>query len=80
MGSQGALKNISSEGSNASGWYWVKLQMADGTGKEEDYIFKVELPNKSGTSYPGAWLRGAEIKAWNICLEEPQMSSFQLEL
>lgn len=48
-------------------WHW---------GREKDHIFKVELPNKSGTSYPRASHPRAEIKAWNICLGEPQMSSF----
>lgn len=59
---------------------WVKLQMADGTGKEENYILKVELPNKSGTSHPKALHPRAEIRAWNLRLKEPQMSSFQLEV
>ena len=45
-------------------------------GREKDHIFKVELPNKSGTSYPRASHPRAEIKAWNICLGEPQMSWF----
>lgn len=51
--------------------------MADGTGKEKDHIFKVELPNESGTSYPRALRPKAEIKAWNTSWEKPQMSSFQ---
>ena len=32
-------------------------------GREKDHIFKVELPNKSGTSYPRASHPRAEIKA-----------------
>lgn len=54
MGSQGALKNTASKGLQCLGLIRVKLQMADGTWKGKDGVFKVELPDKSGTSYPGA--------------------------
>lgn len=54
MGSRGALKNIASKGSSASGLYGWNFRWQMAPGKEKDRIFKVELPDKSGTSYPGA--------------------------
>lgn len=68
MGSQGALKNMANKGLGAPRLKWVKLQIADGTGKGKYHIFKVEPPQEHCVLEP--FCPSAEIRAWNICLEK----------